>query len=195
MATVNTGILKTITLVKVTNDGTNRPLDENNKLTTDTLNPQHTKNNIPSDPDYIQPIQNLVACPLPIVVPPPPPPPPPQPIRVIQIENLNSANSFIEISSVEIGGFEVNLEAGESFPITGGKTVIGTYNPVGTSDQQIISVFSNNLTDLPVRLNVITSNPIPQCQLSNGFTQYMNVNLSTNPRINITLDIEEAACL
>lgn len=42
------------------------PLDVNNIRTSVSGLPQHTKPNVMSDPDYIQPIQNLLDCPVPI---------------------------------------------------------------------------------------------------------------------------------
>lgn len=63
MATTNTGYKGYSKLLKVTNDGTNRPLDENNMLCSETGLPQSIKDNIISDPDYFAPIQDLVSCP------------------------------------------------------------------------------------------------------------------------------------
>lgn len=59
----NTGRLLYHTLIKVTDDGTNRALDANNMLVTETGNPQDTKPNLPSDPDYVHPKLNLQLCP------------------------------------------------------------------------------------------------------------------------------------
>ena len=63
MATTNTGYKGYSKLLKVTNDGTNRPLDDNNMLCSETGLPQSIKDNIISDPDYFAPIQDLVSCP------------------------------------------------------------------------------------------------------------------------------------
>jgi hypothetical protein len=63
MATTNTGYKGYSKLLKVTNDGTNRPLDDNNRLCSETGLPQSIKDNIISDPDYVPPIQDLISCP------------------------------------------------------------------------------------------------------------------------------------
>lgn len=63
MATTNTGYKGYSKLLKVTNDGTNRPLDDNNMLCSETGLPQSIKDNIISDPDYFAPIQDLISCP------------------------------------------------------------------------------------------------------------------------------------
>lgn len=65
MPTVNTGLRRFNKLVKVTNDNTNRPLDENNRLISVTGLDQDSKDNNVNDPDYIPPVINLTACPTP----------------------------------------------------------------------------------------------------------------------------------
>lgn len=65
MATQNTGNKAYLKLVKVTTDGTERPLDDNNMLCSDTGLAQSVKDNLMTDPDYIQPFEDLTACPLP----------------------------------------------------------------------------------------------------------------------------------
>lgn len=65
MASENTGYKGYLTLLKVTDDGTNRPLDANNNLCSESGLPQATKPNIESDPDYVAPVYDLTACPLP----------------------------------------------------------------------------------------------------------------------------------
>jgi hypothetical protein len=66
MATQNTGNKGYLKLVKVTTDGNDRPLDDNNMLCSDTGLPQSVKNNLIADPDYIAPFEDLTACPLPV---------------------------------------------------------------------------------------------------------------------------------
>ena len=68
MPTQNTGNKAYRKLVKVTVDGTDSPLDDNNMLCSETGLPQSIKNNVISDPDYIAPFQDLTACPLPTQV-------------------------------------------------------------------------------------------------------------------------------
>lgn len=63
----NTGMQVPTLLRKVTSDGNQTPLDVNNIKTSVSGNPQHTKPNFTSDPDYIFPIENLLDCPIPIV--------------------------------------------------------------------------------------------------------------------------------
>lgn len=63
----NTGMQVPTLLRKVTSDGNQFPLDVNNIRTSVSGNPQHTKPNVISDPDYIAPIENLLDCPIPIV--------------------------------------------------------------------------------------------------------------------------------
>ena len=65
MATQNTGNKAYLKLVKVTTDGTERPLDDNNMLCSDTGLPQSVKDNLTTDVDYIPPFEDLTACPLP----------------------------------------------------------------------------------------------------------------------------------
>lgn len=60
----NTGYKAYATLSKVTNDGTNRPLDINNNLCSESGLPQAIKANNDSDPDYIAPILDTVSCPV-----------------------------------------------------------------------------------------------------------------------------------
>lgn len=64
MATQNTGNKGYRKLVKVTTDGTDRPLDDNNMLCSDTGLPQSIKDNLITDVDYIPPFEDLTACPL-----------------------------------------------------------------------------------------------------------------------------------
>lgn len=59
----NTGKVIYKRLKKVTDDGTNRPLDVNNVLTSVSGLPQATKLNIVGDPDYIAPVTNEELCP------------------------------------------------------------------------------------------------------------------------------------
>lgn len=63
----NTGYKGWTTLLKVTDDGTDRPLDVDNRLCTDTGLPQATKANSDLDPDYVEPVLDLTTCPLPPV--------------------------------------------------------------------------------------------------------------------------------
>ena len=65
MAIVNTGYKGYSTLLKVTNDGNNSPLDINNNLCSESGLPQATKSNTIGDPDYIAPVYDIVTCPLP----------------------------------------------------------------------------------------------------------------------------------
>ena len=66
MATENTGYKGYSTLLKVTNDGNNSPLDINNSLCSESGLPQATKSNTIGDPDYIAPVYDIVTCPLPV---------------------------------------------------------------------------------------------------------------------------------
>lgn len=66
MAIENTGYKAYANLLKVTDDGTNRPLDINNNLCSESGLPQATKTNTIGDPDYIAPVYDIVTCPLPI---------------------------------------------------------------------------------------------------------------------------------
>lgn len=66
MAAENTGYKAYAKLLKVTDDGTNRPLDINNNLCSESGLPQHQKFNLISDPNYVSPVLDLTACPLPI---------------------------------------------------------------------------------------------------------------------------------
>lgn len=63
MAIENTGYKAYTNLLKVTNDGTNRPLDINNNLCSESGLPQATKTNTIGDPDYASPVHDIVACP------------------------------------------------------------------------------------------------------------------------------------
>ena len=65
MSTLNTGFKAYLKLVKVTDDGTERPLDSNNKLVSITGLPQDTKNNVVGDVDYIEPVLDVISCPIP----------------------------------------------------------------------------------------------------------------------------------
>lgn len=65
MATQNTGYLANAKLSKVTTDGTNRPLDDNNNLVSESGLPQTVKNNDFTDVDYVPPTENQEQCPLP----------------------------------------------------------------------------------------------------------------------------------
>ena len=65
MATENTGYKGYSTLLKVTDDGTSRPLDINNNLCSVSGLSQATKTNTIGDPDYIAPVYDIVMCPLP----------------------------------------------------------------------------------------------------------------------------------
>ena len=67
MATENTGYKGYSTLLKVTNDGNNSPLDINNNLCSESGLPQATKSNTIGDPDYIAPVYDIVTCPLPVL--------------------------------------------------------------------------------------------------------------------------------
>ena len=58
MAATNTGYRAYISLIKVTNDGTNRPLDINNNLCSDSGLPQVLKDNALSDPNYVPHVYN-----------------------------------------------------------------------------------------------------------------------------------------
>lgn len=64
MATENTGYKAYRKLAKVTNDGTNRALDINDQLCEETGLPQHIKDNIISDPNYIPPVYDIISCPI-----------------------------------------------------------------------------------------------------------------------------------
>ena len=63
----NTGYKGYSTLLKVTNDGNNSPLDINNTLCSESGLPQATKSNTIGDPDYIAPVYDIVTCPLPVL--------------------------------------------------------------------------------------------------------------------------------
>lgn len=65
MALENTGYKAYTDLLKVTDDGTSRPLDINNNLCSESGLPQATKSNTIGDPDYIAPVYDIVTCPLP----------------------------------------------------------------------------------------------------------------------------------
>lgn len=65
MAIENTGYLANAKLVKVTTDGTNRPLDDNNNLSSESGLNQSIKNNDFTDDDYLPPTENQTECPLP----------------------------------------------------------------------------------------------------------------------------------
>lgn len=65
MATQNTGNRIYVKLRKVTNDGTNRPLDDNNNLCVTTGLAQSVKDNNVGDANYIPPFVNLTLCPIP----------------------------------------------------------------------------------------------------------------------------------
>ena len=65
MATENTGYKAFAKLLKITDDGTARPLDVNNNLCIESGLPQAFKDNIESDPDYVAPVYDTTACPLP----------------------------------------------------------------------------------------------------------------------------------
>lgn len=60
----NSGKKVYITLVKVTNDGTNRLLDSNNNLVSMSGLPADTKPNVSSDPNYIAPVTDTISCPV-----------------------------------------------------------------------------------------------------------------------------------
>lgn len=64
MALENTGYKGYSTLLKVTNDGNNSPLDINNNLCSESGLPQATKSNTIGDPDYIAPVYDTVTCPI-----------------------------------------------------------------------------------------------------------------------------------
>jgi hypothetical protein len=64
MPTINTGFKGYSILRKVTNDGTFRPLDVNNQLVSVSGLPQEVKANVISDPNYVAPVLDLVACPI-----------------------------------------------------------------------------------------------------------------------------------
>lgn len=55
MADVYTGNQIAITLKKVSDDGNNYPLDSSNRRTSESGQPQNTKNNDVTDGDYIAP--------------------------------------------------------------------------------------------------------------------------------------------
>jgi hypothetical protein len=61
----NTGNKVFSRLLKVIDDGTDRPLDVNNELCSVSGLPEVRKDNTSGDPDYIAPSQDLNACPLP----------------------------------------------------------------------------------------------------------------------------------
>ena len=67
MAIENTGYKAYTDLLKVTDDGTSRPLDINNNLCSESGLPQATKSNTIGDPDYIAPVYDIVNCPLPVL--------------------------------------------------------------------------------------------------------------------------------
>lgn len=64
MAIQNTGYKGYSTLLKVTADGTNRPLDINNNLCSDSGLPQVSKANTVGQPDYVAPIYDTATCPI-----------------------------------------------------------------------------------------------------------------------------------
>ena len=61
---VNTGNKIYRKLVKVSNDTANSPLDENNELCDVTGLPQSVTDNVPSNPNYIPPFEDLNSCPI-----------------------------------------------------------------------------------------------------------------------------------
>lgn len=67
MAIQNTGYKAYTDLLKVTDDGTNRPLDINNNLCSVSGLVQATKANTVGQPDYIAPIYDVATCPLPVM--------------------------------------------------------------------------------------------------------------------------------
>ena len=181
MATENTGYKGYSTLLKVTNDGNNSPLDINNNLCSESGLPQATKSNTIGDPDYIAPIYDIVMCPLPAT-------------GSIQITNNNNpAVNNVNISTVTIDGTEVVLSGG-SFPITPGQTVNASYSTVsGTSST--ITLSANAATDSPVKIFVPTPVNYQECLLliSNNVA-FTNINLSSFPPISITLEAEGTLC-
>lgn len=60
----NTGYLRYNNLYKVTDTGTERALDKNNNLTSETGLPQHTKPNAIGTEGYIENVYNITLCPL-----------------------------------------------------------------------------------------------------------------------------------
>jgi hypothetical protein len=61
----NTGYKAYAKLLKITDDGTNRALDVNGNLCSESGLPQAFKANVDTDPDYIAPIEDTEFCPLP----------------------------------------------------------------------------------------------------------------------------------
>lgn len=61
--TYNTGIAKINTLLKVS-ENNNEPMDDDNKLVSNSGKPQSTKPNVLGSPDYVAPLENFNACPL-----------------------------------------------------------------------------------------------------------------------------------
>jgi len=108
----------------------------------------------------------------------------------IEVRNLNANGIFV---TVEISQTVITLNNGGAFPVQGGATVSGSYSVSG-NPVTIIRVTSNNATDAPVRLNVGTNPALVSCQLSTGDISFNGIDLSTNPSISITLDVQGTAC-
>jgi len=62
----NTGYKEYAKLLKITDDGTARPLDINGHLCSESGLPQAFKDNVDTDPDYVAPVYDTTACPIPV---------------------------------------------------------------------------------------------------------------------------------
>lgn len=186
MALINTGLKGFARLAKVTNDGTNRPLDVNGRLIAGTPNAQHIKLNTPGQPDYIPLVQNLIACPLPIVVPPP------SGYRQIYITNRNSSLVNNLITGVLVNGVDVTLDNGLIFPIHGNQTISGVYSASGNMTNAIVTVGTDTLSNRALRL-IIDGNVI--CQTTSSVNNFSNINLSAGQDITVILEEEGTDCL
>src|SRR6476646_3384535 len=63
-SSINTGYKIYTTLLKVSNDGNNYPLDDNDELCSISGLPQSSKTNTFGDPDYIEPSLDYSSCPV-----------------------------------------------------------------------------------------------------------------------------------
>jgi hypothetical protein len=175
----NTGNRIFSRLLKVIDDGTDRPLDVNNILCSVSGLPEVRKDNISGQSDYIAPTQNLTLCPLPA--------PPASNRQDIYMINYNSDNTFNVINAVLINSFDIFTDTGV-FPIYGGLSGEGFVNNSDTL--AIITVQTNNATDTPIR---VTVGGTTQCKITSGQVNF-TVNLSTTNIITIEMDAEGSAC-
>jgi hypothetical protein len=175
----NTGNRIFSRLLKVIDDGTNRPLDENNILCSISGLPEVRKDNIFGQADYIAPTQDLSLCPLPT--------PPSSDRQDIFLYNYNQPGVFNVIGNVLIDGVDIFVDT-DVFPVSGGQSKVGFINNVNPT--AVIIVQTSNAADTPIR---VSAGGVTQCQISNGYTQF-TVNLSTGNTISIEMDVAGGTC-